>query len=1105
VSRKHPATRRPSPAPSVALPTGNLRRKLLTSALGDPAFRDELGKAAAQIRKGARPTATEATVESYFERVLYATLRDIGLEFNPEKEVAVDSRRHIGRGRMDSRLGALVIEYKRPSKFKTSGQISAARKQLEDYLLAENESAKTPIVGFLTDGRTCLEVRAEEGSITARSARTDVDSASLARLVRHVVSLDLTALTAENLIRDFCGQHSDGVLFQTARVLNAVLSGGSVPKTDMLRSEWEELFKLAHEDQSQQRRIEERRRALEEIFAITIDSALLEYRALFALHTAYAIVLKLIAYRVVADLRFGSPLTRFKSQLTAGSAELRAFCEELEDGEIFRELGILNLLEGDFFSWYSDRRQWNGDVASCVRQILQILARYEDASAVFASAGAIDLFRGLYERTVPRVVRASFGEFYTPTWLAEHVLGTALRKERWRALDPCCGSGTFLVAAIQRIRRERSSLSPAELLVEITDRVAGIDLNPLAVLTSRVNYFIHVCELIETKTHAIVIPVYLGDASYVPEGLSVDGVPCLTYRLRTLRKPVEVTLPASLVRDTAAFVQLMLKYEDAVRKRDLSSAVALLIEGTSPKDRTPGVLAHLENVSTELVNLESQGWNGIWARILTNFFTTALLGRFEAVVGNPPWIDWKNLPALYREKIKSLCLDRGLFSGAGRTGGINLNICALIAHVSISNWLSTSGRFAFLMPRELSNQPSYEGWRRLPGLGSREFLAFHDWSGAGHPFDPSKEDFMTYLIGPKSRTSGPVPAFAYTRRAGDRSSPRDWRNAAEAMTHLAVVSGVAGQLIPDRTAFTFAADADELRRFSLIAGPCHYIGREGIEFYPQELLLFRYVGEGPKPGTALLENVQVEKSKYRIPRRKRPLETRYLFPLVKGPAIRPFKHDYQRIIVPFPYASTDPHRPVPADVLQSESDLLLKYFRRNEAVIKAQTKFSDKIRGPDSGEFYGLARTGPYSFRSVYVGFRDNTRWCAAVITRHRMPWGERKRFVFQNHAVSMCEAESGRLIGLAEAHYICAILNAPSVERFIHASSDARSFNIRPPVYVPEFNPADARHKALYKISRRAHSDPDYVETARALIDRNYLRICSERRVPEPIKAASR
>ncbi len=194
--------------------------------------------------------------------------------------------------------------------------------------------------------------------------------------------------------------------------------------------------------------------------------------------------------------------------------------------------------------------------------------------------------------------------------------------------------------------------------------------------------------------------------------------------------------------------------------------------------------------------------------------------------------------------------------------------------------------------------------------------------------------------------------------------------------------------------------------------------------------------------------MQVTKSKYKIEERTLLLETKYLFPLVKGPLIQPFGHAYDGLIVPFPYRPDNPHKPVPADELEKESPKLLHYYLEHRDIIEAQTKFSDKIRGPDAGEFYGLARTGLYSFQDVYVAFRDNTKWRACVVTKQDLPWGETKRFVFQNHAVSICECASGDFITLEEAHYICAILNAPIVRAFIMRSSDSRSFKIRPPIY---------------------------------------------------------
>ena len=57
-------------------------------------------------------------------------------------------------------------------------------------------------------------------------------------------------------------------------------------KTQMLHSEWKEMFRLAHDDQSQQKRIEDRRAALAELFEVEIKTADAEYLTLFALHTA---------------------------------------------------------------------------------------------------------------------------------------------------------------------------------------------------------------------------------------------------------------------------------------------------------------------------------------------------------------------------------------------------------------------------------------------------------------------------------------------------------------------------------------------------------------------------------------------------------------------------------------------------------------------------------------------------------------------------------------------------------------------------------------------------------------------------------------------------
>lgn len=1098
-----------------------LRSRLATQAINDPDFSVLLRAGSDSIQQAARSASNEATIEAAFERHLFTILRAIGIEYFPDKERGVkgipnrqrgDSRSRVREavaaysstigagahgtvlrlsGRTDSRFRDVVIEFKHRSQMALTSQVIQHIGQLKGYLEAIGTESNGDQIGFLTDGLKYIRIVRGADGIFQTSSLAPVDADGLAVICRALVASKRSALKAENLVEDFCGDVETGHLFVAARAVLASLRKSSITKTQMLFSEWESLFRLAHEDTSQQKRIEARREALEKVFKCQISGSSFEYMCLFSLHTAYAIVAKLIAYKVVSDTLFQTSLQDYKSLLEADDSSVQVFCAALEDGDLFRQVGFLNLLEGDFFSWYADPQQWDHAIAESVRDILNVLARYEDAQNIFVANKAIDLFRHLYEAAIPQIVRASFGEFYTPLWLAQHVLETSGFTVGDRVLDPCCGSGTFLIAALQEIRDAYRDRPKDTTLRAMLDSVVGIDLNPLAVLTSRIHYFIYISDLLDRGQEDIVIPVFLGDASNVPRVIGRGRAAQVRYTLRTLRTPLEISIPMSFITDAQALFTTMNEFEGLLSQGAYDGACAVFDRYCDDNGLNDRERRSLRELADQISELERRQWNGIWARIIANFASTVAIGRFDRIIGNPPWIDWKSLPEVYRGTIKQLCIDRGLFSGDKRTGGINLNICALIAHVSATNWLTDNGTLAFLMPRELAVQPSYEGWRSSVGGADCRIAAFHDWSKAGHPFEPVREDFMTFVLQRGSNRSSAVSCTEYTKRERG-SRPWLWNSLKEARGELLATERLARAIIPGKSAFSFADTAGELNEFALIAGESEYIGREGIEFYPQELLMFRYLRPGPRQGTIFVENFQGRKSKYKIPKQTILLETKYLFPLVKGPFIGRFEYEENDLLVAFPYEPDDPHRPLSRTALRAESPLLLNYFLKYESQLAAQTAYSDSIRA--AGEFYGLARTGPYSFARAYVAFRDNTKWAACVISSKRMPWGERKRYLFQNHAVSMCESRDRRFITLDEAHYVASILNADVVSRFILATSDERSFKIRPPIHIPRYDSRDQRHLDLASLSREAHRDPHSRDVAVRQASSIYLRICRKR-----------
>jgi len=90
-------------------------------------------------------------------------------------------------------------------------------------------------------------------------------------------------------------------------------------------------------------------------------------------------------------------------------------------------------------------------------------------------------------------------EFFNDREIAVRKQHRRILELRW--LDPACGSGTFLVLLIKRYRElgERLMISEEELLEAILRNVVGFDINPLAVITARVNYLLALSDLLEHR------------------------------------------------------------------------------------------------------------------------------------------------------------------------------------------------------------------------------------------------------------------------------------------------------------------------------------------------------------------------------------------------------------------------------------------------------------------------------------------------------------------------------------------------------------------------------------------------------------------------------
>ena len=1037
-------------------------------------YKSSLDNMSKRIVNNSLSAPNEATVESYFEAELFSFFRErfglLGFEYRPIKEKKT-ARRHTLRGRADSSLSSLIIEFKQPSTLKSKKDKSEAISQLREYMTSIGESQSKVVQGFLTDGVKGCYIELNHGVFSVCDFYP-IDGIMLDKLIRLIIQIDLIALNSENLVKAICNPPElDGIGFKIAKSLYSIVLKGIHPKSQMLYDEWRQLFNLAHDDVSKQQAIIDRKKALEELFGLKFKQNDEEYKALFCIQTAYAIIVKSIAFKVVSFIKYKQNLLSFNTLTESDSETLRGQLEYIENGGLFRDYGIMNLLEGDFFSWYVNKEQFNEELASALKKLFSILGRFGESQVLSSISKSQDFFKELYQTMIPAAVRHSLGEYYTKKWLARSVITEVkhMLPSNWRGLDPCCGSGTFVTVLIELVLSEVSKLNNDEKLDAVLSRVKGIDLNPIAVMTARVNYFINISHLISDDKE-IEIPVYLGDASYVPKPVIVDDVKCLEYTITTLKSPIQILVPLSMVCDTARFSSVMSKIEDYIKALDEECVYSEFIQLCSEEDKKDEIVKNLRSLAKQLVDLEKRQWNGVWARIITNFLSTANLGKYDLVVGNPPWVDWKSLPSGYRDKIKSLCISRHLFSGDGRTGGINLNICALITNIAAQNWLSKGGMMALLMPEPLIFQQSYEGFRNLyMDDGNRlYFTKFVNWNKAGHPFAPVTQKFLTYYLGDQEvdYTKG-VPTKLVVKKRGKSIDDKEDLDMTDTFEFQ---DCYLGKCHSERNFFSYAKDSETLSKYSLIAGKSAYKGREGIEFYPQELLVFTLSGLPSVKGCTALKNMQNDKSKYRVPSMNLLLETQYLHPMIKGKDVVRFHAEVSDYIVPFPYEKTNPRVPIVYSKLKKDAPRLANYYMKHKDKFKDQTNYSDTIIGFSDAEFYALARVGAYSYQKYYVVMRDNSNWAAAVITEVETSWGGKKRPVFQNHAISICEDSEGKYINKSEAHFICGIINTPIVTEFMMTSTDSRSFPIDPRFFIPKYDSKNSVHKRISTLSKIAH-----------------------------------
>ncbi len=571
-----------------------------------------------------------------------------------------------------------------------------------------------------------------------------------------------------------------------------------------------------------------------------------------------------------------------------------------------RALGRVPFLNGGLFARTASERgardlrftdEALGNVISGVLGKFRVTA-HEHATAWSEAAVDPEMLGRAFESLMAAPERQASGAFYTPPALIERVVnagveaallaegvdalvvrealhqGTVPRRARgallhalesMRVCDPACGSGAFLVHALDRIAALRGVAGDGRGTGErrrdvLTRTIFGVDINPTAVWLCELRLWLSVVLDTPDDNPLAVAPlpnldrhIRIGDslsgdafaAMRLGDGGRVVVLPALSstvtstverlrrrysratgMRKRTLARALDREERHAAVALAAARIETL-----AHRRRDLLGAVRgrdLFASRTAPTAEQRRALAAWRTESREarrqLRALRAGG--SLPFSFDAHFGDIAAQGGFTLIMTNPPWVRLHHIPAAARDALRARYRsyrDAAWVAGVTGTGatrgfGSQIDLAALFVERAVS-LVRPRGVVALLTPTKL--------WSALAGGGVRQVvtdettvLRVEDWSESDTTFDAVV--YPSLVVAQRRAGEGPtergtVQLSAAVRR---RDQSLEWQMPAN-MLALDASPGAPWLLLPSdvRRAFDALARVGEPLATSNVGRP----------------------------------------------------------------------------------------------------------------------------------------------------------------------------------------------------------------------------------------------------------------------------------------------
>ena len=414
----------------------------------------------------------------------------------------------------------------------------------------------------------------------------------------------------------------------------------------------------------------------------------------------------------------------------------------------------------------SDLFQWPAEIGATqyIRAIARKVAQFD------WSKRPDELAAILYQNTITPEERKDLGEYYTPRWLAQTIVQELITDpQNTVAMDPSCGSGTFIECLVQNIIDHANKQHPIDTLRKLQTNVIGIDLHPVAVQLAKATWVLNSHEVINAARYAghendIAPPIYLGDSLQLRYERNIttlgDHIALrTTEQLPGETDTVRFQIPMSIARDSESFDRLMLDLAEAVA---LDSDIDAVLDRYQINDMV--TRASMMQIAQQMKQLQAIGRDHVWAYYLRNMVRPAVIAEqgVDAIVGNPPWLTYNKSADIVREELENLSKNAyRIWAGGKQTP--NQDIATLFFSRITDLYMKPDGKIGMVLPHSVLRQGQHLKWRngywQSKDANNRRAVAVD--FGIKTPYDLDKLEPNSFF---------PVPSavvFARTRDSGN--------------------------------------------------------------------------------------------------------------------------------------------------------------------------------------------------------------------------------------------------------------------------------------------------------------------------------------------------